>query len=330
MKALVTGATGLVGNAVAKLLASRGHEVRVLVRDPAKAARLLPAEVERVAGDIQEPATLGPAMKDRDWVFHAAGIPEQWQADPSIFDRVNRQGTKNVLEAALAAGVRRAVYTSTMDVFAAPSGGTLVETNLDPQDKHTAYERSKQAADREAEAVRAKGLEVVHVNPSAVYGPGPVHVALNSFFIKLLNGEMPVVPPGGMSVVHVTGVAEMHLAAAEKGRSGERYLVSDTHATNKELAAEIARQVGLRRIPPAAPAPVVKALAAVSAPFARAFHVAPIIAPSQVTFLLWNVRADSTKAQRELGFTPLPLSEGVSRTITFLRAEGLVPTSPPR
>ena len=114
--------------------------------------------------------------------------------------------------AALEAGVQRAVYTSTMDVFAAPPGGTLVETNLDMQDKPTAYERSKQAADREAERIRQKGLEVVHVCPSAGYGPSPVHVGLNSFFIKLLNKQSPMLPPGGASVVYIDGCARAHLA----------------------------------------------------------------------------------------------------------------------
>src|SRR5262249_42028739 len=152
-----------------------------------------------------------------DLVFHAAGMPEQWQRDEGIFDRVNRGGTANVLEAAREAGVKRAVYTSTMDVFEAPRGGTLVETRLDPNPKHTAYERSKQAADKEAERVRAAGLEVVHVNPAAAYGPAPVHVTLNTFFIRLMTKQMPMLPPGGMSILYVDGAAAAHLAAAEKG-----------------------------------------------------------------------------------------------------------------
>jgi dihydroflavonol-4-reductase len=161
MKVLVTGATGLIGNALARKLVERGHEVRALVRDAERARAVLPSGVALARGDVTEPASLGPAMVGIEWLFHAAGMPEQWQRDEGIFDRVNRQGTANVLEAALAAGVRRVVYTSTMDFFAAPRGGTLVETHLDPAPKHTAYERSKQAAEREVERVRARGLEVV-------------------------------------------------------------------------------------------------------------------------------------------------------------------------
>ena len=206
MKILVTGATGLVGSAIAKRLAAKGETVLALVRDPDAAARALPG-VALARGDITDPASHAPAMRGVELVFHAAGMPEQWQRDEGIFDRVNRRGTANVLEAALAAGVKRVVYTSTMDVFAAPRGGTLVETNLDPAPKHTAYERSKQGADREAERIRREGLDVVHVNPSAVYGPSPVpHVALDGFFLRLLNGEIPLLPPGGMSVVYVDGL----------------------------------------------------------------------------------------------------------------------------
>src|SRR4051812_36718980 len=151
---LVTGATGLIGNAIAKKLVVAGTRVRALVRDVDRARPLLPAEVDLRKGDVTDVSSLREAVRDARHVFHAAGMPEQWQRDAAVFDRVNREGTVNVLEAALAAGVERVVYTSTMDVFAAERGGTLVETNLDPDPKPTAYERSKQAADRDAERIR--------------------------------------------------------------------------------------------------------------------------------------------------------------------------------
>lgn len=324
MKVLVTGATGLMGHRIAELLVEAGHEVSVLARDPAKAAKLLDG-VTVHRGDITDKSSLAPAMTGVGWVFHAAGMPEQWHKDERIFDRVNRGGTANVLEAALEAGVERAVYTSTMDVFAAPAGGTLVETNLDHGDKPTAYERSKQAADREAERVRQKGLEVVHVCPSAGYGPSPVHVGLNSFFIKLLNKQSPVLPPGGASVVYIDGCARAHLAAAAGGVSGERYLIADTHVTNQELAREILAQSDLRRVPPTAPTWLMRGLAKGGERVAKLLDVPPLIAEGQLTFMQWNVRVDSSKAQDELGFRPTPLADGIALTIAFLRKEGLVP-----
>jgi nucleoside-diphosphate-sugar epimerase len=322
---LVTGATGLVGHALVTRLHARGDRVRALVRDPERAAKVLPGAVERARGDITDAASVRAALDGVEAVFHAAGMPEQWQRDDGVFDRVNRQGTVNVLEAALAARVRRVVYTSTMDVFAAPRGGTLVESNIDRQPKHTAYERSKQAAEVEAEKVRARGLDVVYVNPSAVYGPSPVHTSLNTLFIRFLSGKAPLCPPGGMPIVYVDGCADAHLAAMERGVSGERYLLADRHVTARDLVEEIARQAGGQKVPPTAPVWLMKTLAAVSAPLARVFGFTPMVAPGQLEFLLWNVRCDTRKAEAELGFRPTPFEDGVRRTIAFLRAEKLVP-----
>jgi nucleoside-diphosphate-sugar epimerase len=325
MRVLVTGATGLIGHAIARELISAGHTVRALVRDIERARSVAPAGAQLVGGDITEPASLAVACRDVDWVFHAAGMPEQWQADDTIFDRVNRQGSVNLMNAALAAGVKRVVYTSTMDVFAAPQGGTLVEDRIDPNPKPTAYERSKQAAEREIEAVRALGLDVVFVNPGAVYGPSPVHIGANSMFIQFLNGEMPAVPPGGMALVYVDGVAKAHVAAATHGKNGERYLIGDVHADNLALVTLIAREAGVAKVPATAPAWLLKLVANVTAPLARLFGFKPLIAPGQLSFLLWNPRIDSGKAQRELGFVPTPLETGIRRTVAFLRERGLVP-----
>jgi nucleoside-diphosphate-sugar epimerase len=324
MKVAVTGATGLIGNALVKRLVLEGHRVRALVRDVDRAKRLLPAAVELERGDLEDSGSIARAVSGADWLFHTAGMPQQWQPDDSVFDRINRKGTASVMQVALSSGVKRVVYTSTMDVFAVGPSGTLVEPNLDPSPKPTAYERSKQAAEREVEAVRAKGLDVVYVNPAGVYGPSPVHVGLNSMFLRLMRGQMPMVPPGGLSVAYVDGVADAHLAAAKRGVSGERYLVADAHVSNRKLAEAIVLEAGLRRTPPSAPAWLLRAVAGVSAPLARRFGFEPIIAPGQLSFLLWNAKVDASKAMRELGFVPTKLADGVKKTVAFLRAEKLV------
>lgn len=323
-RVLITGATGLIGNAIARRLAERGDEVVALVRDPARAAKVLPVEITLIQGDMLDASSLERAFSGVTHVYHAAGMPEQWQRDESVFDRINRQGTANVMAAALAAGVERVVYTSTMDIFAAPAGGTLVETNVDPHDKWTAYERSKQAAEREVAAAREKGLAVVTLNPGATYGPSPVQVGLNDFFIRLMRRKMPAIPPGGMAVAYVEGVAEAHLAAMERGRPGESYLVADTHVTNHALARAIAAAAGLDRLPPDAPAWALKTFTDLTVPLARRFGFTPLIAPGHLTYMLWNVAVDASKAQRELGFEPLPLETGVARTMAWLRTTDLV------
>jgi nucleoside-diphosphate-sugar epimerase len=323
-RALVTGATGLIGNAIARQLVEAGHAVRVLARDTAKASAVLPREVEVIRGDVTDAPSVAAAVAGMELVFHAAGLPEQWQRDPGIFDRVNRLGTRHVLEASLAAGVRRVLYTSTMDVFELDPAGRLAEDRLDPAPKPTFYERSKQAADREAEAIRARGLEVVHLNPAAVYGPSPVHVSLNTFFLQVLQRKAPLLPPGGVSVAYVDSVARAHLVAAEHGRSGERYLLADEHLSMRDLAAAVLRVSGSDRAPPpTGPAWLLKGLAAVSEPAARMLGFTPMVAQGQLSFLMWNARVDAGKARRELGYEPVPLDEGLRRTLACFREQGL-------
>ncbi len=327
MQILVTGATGLVGNAIVNALVRQKFSVRALVRNPERAKAMLPQEVECVAGDITDPSSLDRHMVGIERCFHAAGMPEQWQADDQIFDRVNRQGTVNVLTAAQKHGVKRVIYTSTMDVFEAPSGGTLVETRVDPHPKPTAYERSKQAAEQEANRFLEQGLDIVFLNPSAVYGPAPIHVSLNALLIKALKRELPLTPPGGMPVVYIDGVVQAHLAAAEIGRSGERYLLSDTYQTCEQLVATTLQLAGIQKVPPTAPFWLIRLLAAVSAPFARRFGFEPLVAPGQASFLAWQIRVDATKAQAELGFMPTPVEDGLQKTLDFLRSSGAVPRS---
>src|SRR5262249_28896106 len=158
-----------------------------------------------------------------------------------IFDRVNRGGTANVLAASLEAGGGRVGYTPPMDVFEAPGGGAGIETRIATALKPTAHGRSKQGAEEEAANAPEKEVDIVFLNPSAVYGPSPVNVVLNSFFVKLMKKQAPVIPPGGMSIVFVDGVADAHIAAAEKGRRGERYLLSDAFLSNAEMAEAIVR-----------------------------------------------------------------------------------------
>jgi dihydroflavonol-4-reductase len=316
---LVTGATGLVGNAIVRALHARGDRVRALVRDPERARSIVPAGVELAPGDILVRESLEAALADAVLVFHAAGMPEQWQPDESVFDRVNRGGTKEVLTAAHRARVTRVVYTSTMDVFAATPGGTLVESNVDHRPKATAYERSKQAAERDASNIQALGLDVVYVNPGAVYGPSPVIGTLNAFIQRLLAGKVPLLPPGGMSLAFLDGVVAVHLAAADRGRRGERYLVADEHLSTADIAREVMAAEGRgRAVPKTAPLWLMRALASASAPIARALGTQPLIAPGELSFLTWNAHVDASKAKQELGFRPTPAREGIRKTVDAL------------
>jgi dihydroflavonol-4-reductase len=322
VKVLVTGATGKVGHAIAGALLDRGDSVRALVRDPQRAAEILPAGIEPVRGDITDPASLAAAVEGTELVFNAMGMPEQWVRDEAIFERVNAEGSGELARTAKAAGVRRFVHTSTHDVFHAERGQSFDESRVADYPKGTAYERSKQHAEELVLAER-DGMEVVILNPSGVYGPTPAPTPSfeNGIFEPAIKKRLPALPPGGTGYAFVDGVAAGHLLAAEKGRDGERYILADGYASFRELAETAVRIAGRGRVPPVMPVPVAKALAATGEGISRLIRRPPLLPRGQLTYFLWQARPDSAKAQRELGWTPTRLEEGVSRT---LEAMGLV------
>jgi nucleoside-diphosphate-sugar epimerase len=320
VKVLVSGGTGKVGNAVARAARNAGHEVRVLARDLGRAVALLPQGFEFVAGDVTDPGTLGPAVAGCEVVFNAMGLPEQWLADEALFDQVNAQGSANLARAAAAAGVRRFVHTSTIDVFDAPAGGRFDERALAANPKGTAYEQSKQHAEQVVLGA-AGSMEVVFTNPATVYGPGPAGSAsIERLFRLAVRGLVPAVPPGGFGVVFAEGLAQGHLLAAAVGEPGERYILCDEHATMMRLAKAAVSVAGRGRAPRITmSAGFAKAMAAAGEALARVSGRPPLLSRGQLEFLLWNAVPDSTKAQRELGWTATPLETGIRQTLEWAR-----------
>jgi nucleoside-diphosphate-sugar epimerase len=322
MRALVTGATGQVGHAVALALAKRGDQVRALVRRP---DAVLPPGVEAVQGDVTDPGSLDRAAEGCDLVFNAMGLPEQWFADSGIFERVNARGTENVVRAAAAAGVRRVVHTSTIDVFHAESGQAFDESHVAGYPKGTAYERSKQRAEELALAAAGEtGVELVIVNPAAVYGTGPggdatsVEQSLMRPLIERRRAAVPMLPPGGMGLVHSPGLAAGHLLAAERGQPGERYILCDGHMSFRELAETTVRLAGRGIVPPVMPVPVARALSVAGEAVARVVRKPPLLPHGQLHFFLWDARPQSAKAERELGWRRTPLEEGLATVVAQL------------
>jgi nucleoside-diphosphate-sugar epimerase len=319
MRALVTGATGKVGHAIASALLDRGDQVRALVRDPKRAASVLPAGIEPERGDVTDPETLTAAVEDCELVFNSAGMPEQWVKDESIFDAVNAIGSGHMAAAAKRAGVRRFVHTSTHDVFHAETGERFDETMLADYPKGTAYERSKQHAEELVLAER-DGMEVVILNPSGVYGPTPSPTPSfeNEVFEPVVKKRLPALPPGGTGYAFVEGVALGHLLAADRGKDGERYILADGYADFRELAETAKRVAGRGRIPPRMPVPVAKAVANLGAGLSRLTRRPPLLPKGQLEYILWQARPDSSKAQRELGWRTTPLDEGVRKTLNSM------------
>ena len=322
---LVTGGTGLIGHHIVQALRTRGLTPRVLTREARRARDLYGDAVDIRTGDVTDPDSLRAAMAGADTVFHAAGPPEQWLRDPSVFERVHGDGTRHVVEAARHQGVRRLVLTSTIDVFDAPPGARIDETVIATHPKGTPYERAKQRADAIVAQAVAEGMDAVFVHPCAVYGPGPARSrGINDFVRDLDAGKIPALLPGGLPVVFAADVGEAHVRAAERGARGERFIVAERYLTLRELAVAANTALGRKRVPPVVPMPVARAMSAATEAWARLSGTPPLVPAGQLHFLQWGVRPDATRARERLGMRFTPLDEGLQALVRWLR------TNPPR
>jgi dihydroflavonol-4-reductase len=326
-RVLVTGGTGMVGNCIVQSLLARGHRVRALVRSPEKGRALLPAACELVQGDVTAPETLAPAVAGCEWVFHAAGFPEQWMRDPKVFDRINAEGTANMVAASRAAGVARFVLTSTIDVFRWRKGETYDESELDPEPKQTHYERSKQRADKIVADAVASGLDAVFLHPSGVYGPAPSDSpGTNDLLLKLWHGKVPALLPGGYPVVFAPDVGEGHVRAAERAAPGARYILSERYYPLTELAREMLAALGRERaVPRVIPLWLASAISTAGELKGRLTGRPPLMPRGQLQFLQVDSYPSATRATDELGLAFTPLAEGLARTVAWLRATGKLP-----
>lgn len=248
-KALVTGGTGFIGSHIVGALLQAGHTVRVLHRPSSDLELIAGLPIEHALGDVLDPASLARAMPGCDWVFHTAAVADYWRADRIKMYIVNVQGTREVLRAAREAGVRRVMLTSSAAAVGLRDDGLpsteLLLFNQNPG--HFPYGHSKSLAEREAFRAAEGGQEVVILNPTVVFGPGDKNIISGSMVVEAARGVVPpLYPPGSVTVVDVRDVAQAHLAAAERGRPGERYLLGAADVSYRELWGIIARVVGIR------------------------------------------------------------------------------------
>jgi dihydroflavonol-4-reductase len=322
MTVLITGATGQVGNAIARRLAEDGAEVRALVRSPER-ARVLPEGVQPVFGDVTDVQSLRAALDGSATVYHAAGIPEQWRKDVGEFARVNVDGTRNVVEAALAAGVERFVYTSTDDVLVQAPGATFDESALSPNPGATPYQRSKQEADRIVTAALDRGLPAVFLHPAGVYGPAPFLVkGLNDLLMQLAKRKTPALLPGGMAVAYSEDVADGHVRAAAQAEVGARYLLAESFQSLTDIARAVAEAEPRAKVPRVMPLPVARGVSTVGERVAQVTGRPPMIPRSVLQFLERGSRPSGARARTELGWDPTPFGTGVERTLAYFRQQG--------
>jgi dihydroflavonol-4-reductase len=321
-KALITGATGLVGFSTARELLKAGRPLRAAVRNLDRARQILPEPIELVEADVCDAASMRAAMQGCQRVFHCAGLPEQWLPDPDRFQQVNVEGTRNLVEVALELGVEKFVYTSTIDVFAAEDGAEFDERVIDPNPKGTHYERSKQEADRVVVAGIERGLPAVFVHPAAVYGPGPAGSrGVNDFFADLRDRKIPGLLPGGMPIVYGPDLGRAQLLV-EESEVGSRYILCDRYYTLEELATLVAEVCPEAKVPMILPTWVARVLSAGGETFAKVRKKPPLIPKGQLHFLLWGAKPQSARAEKELGWSQTPTSQAIAETMEFLGQVG--------
>ncbi len=312
MKALVTGSTGFVGNAICRGLLDAGYEVRAFHR-PSSSLRLLEGlPVEQALGDLTQPETLLEAMQGVDAVFHAAallGVRE----DPGPLQAVTVEGTRAVLQGALQAGVQRVVHTSSVAALGVPEHYGSQRMPID--ERHTwnyiperwPYGYAKYLAEMEVQKAVAQGLDVVIVNPSLVFGPRDVYRMNTSLVVQVARGRLPALVDAGINVVHIDDVARGHVSALERGRTGERYILGGENLTLKEIVQKIAALTGGSKPLVELPPRVVRSMAA-PARWLRSFLNLPVD-PSTLYLAGRYFYYDTHKALGELGLPSFKKAE---------------------
>jgi dihydroflavonol-4-reductase len=324
---LVTGGTGFVGAAVVRELVETGADVRVLARPTSDRRALAGLPVEIATGDLTEPATLRPALRGIETLYHAAADYRLWAPDPRVLYRVNVDGTRDLLRLAEAAGVSRAVYTSSVGTLGIPADGTpgCETTPVTLRDMVGDYKRSKFLAEQEAMVAAGRGFPVVVVNPSAPVGPWDWKpTPTGRMLVDYLRGRMVAYLDTGLNVVHVRDVARGHLLAAGRGRPGERYILGHARGNLplREIFARLAPVTGIAAPRVRLPYAAALALARGAELVARVTGREPLVAETAVRMAAKRMFFDPARAIRELALPQTPVDLGLRDAVEWFWAHG--------
>jgi dihydroflavonol-4-reductase len=321
---LVTGASGFLGAAIANCARAAGYPVRVLVRSSSPRTNIH-RDDQVVVGDLRDRHSMTAALRGVRYLVHAAADYRLWAPSPDDILRNNVDGTKTLMEEALAAGVERIVYTSSVATLALRAGEAADESRLLAADKAVgAYKRSKVLAERLVEdMVKRAGLPAVIVNPSTPIGPRDVRpTPTGRIIVEAARGRMPGFVDTGLNLVHVDDAAAGHLAALHRGQIGERYILGGENVPLATMLADIAHIVGRRpprlRLPIAAVYPF--ALGAEL--WARWSGREPFATRDGLRMARQHMFFSDAKARRDLGYTSRPYREGIADAISWFRQFG--------
>lgn len=326
MKALVTGATGFVGSHVARVLAEKGAELRLLVRSSSNLKNIEGLNAERAVGDLRDPDSLEKAMSGCDAVFHVAADYRLWVRDPEQMYKANVEGTRALLKAAKKNGVRRVVYTSSVATMGFTSNGHLADENspVSLDNMIGPYKRSKFMAEQVAMEAGRKEMDVVTVNPTTPVGDHDIKpTPTGRIVVDFLKKKFPAYVDTGLNLVDVDECARGHVEAFEKGKSGERYILGGENLTLKQILDKLGAITGLPS--PTIKVPYVVALATgvVDEVFTgRIMGKEPRATIDAVRMGKKKMFVTSAKAERELGWKQVSVDNALQRAVDWFRANG--------
>ena len=323
MQVLLTGATGFVGSHVGRALVAGGHTVRALARPSSSRAVLgdVP-EIAWVEGDVGDVPSLRAAVRGCEAVVHAAAVVAFAPREAGRQREVNVEGTRHLVEAARAAGVRRFVHTSSIAAVGRVREGAVAdeETRYD-WPPGLGYNESKRDSERLVR--RAEGIETVCLSPSLVFGPGEIYRRTLPLFRLVKWGLLPIVPPGGTTLCDVRDVAEAHVSALTRGESGARYILGGPHLTFRALATTIAEVTGGARPLAELPLPLLRVAALPVAALARSGLPLPFSA-GNLSYLGHHGYYASGRAEAALGYRTRPAAETLADAARWYASQNLL------
>ncbi|MBU9260855.1 NAD-dependent epimerase/dehydratase family protein [Burkholderia multivorans] len=323
---LVTGASGFVGSAVARIAQQKGYAVRVLVRPTSPRTNVSDLDAEIVTGDMRDETSMRAALRGVRYLLHVAADYRLWAPDPHEIERANLEGAVATMRAARAEGVERIVYTSSVATLKVTSAGDPADENrpLTAEQAIGVYKRSKVLAERAVERmITDEGLPAVIVNPSTPIGPRDVKpTPTGRIIVEAALGKIPAFVDTGLNLVHVDDVAHGHFLALEHGRIGERYILGGENLPLQQMLADIAQMTGRKAPTIALPRWPLYPLAVGAEAVAKFTKKEPFVTVDGLRMSKNKMYFTSAKAERELGYRARPYRDGLRDALDWFRGAG--------
>lgn len=320
----VTGATGFVGSAVARNLIAHGHQLKLLVRANSNRQNVHGLEAELVEGDLANPTSFADALQGCRYLFHVAADYRLWVPDPNRMMYINVEGTRQLMLAAMEAGIEKIVYCSSVAALGLLGDGSVADETTPVHHIIGAYKQSKYQAEQVVlELVKNKKLPAVIVNPSTPIGPGDIKpTPTGKMILDCASGKMPAYVDTGLNIVHVDDVANGHRLALEKGRIGEKYILGGENMLLRELFSIVAEIAGVKPPLIRLNQKVLWPVAVISEWLARTFNIEPRVTREMLMMSYKKMFFSPAKAERELGYTFRPAKEALKDSLLWFWKQG--------